>query len=425
MSSEVKTIFKVLLGTIALTVLISVFIELFNIFVVGMQLRQMSRMAARQACDLFTQETYKGRHDTNLNARKGTVVLDDILAPDGSTYVTGDFYEIGGPTTPINDTIRRNIWNDIYGMSQTHFKDFCDSNVNIFDSTNTTTPGTTTMKDEYTNLRCLYMLIDHGGPYDPLPTLNWNSSAANQLDYAMKSRANTYYDELYTAVNCGVPYLDETIVNRMYQYNLAILLMNGGQNLVQNDLIAQPDIAGWHNYNDASTIGATANTNYINYKGFKCYVDRAAMSNYEYTIFNFNGTVPNQLNNRFREYTNMSARTDNTGIAAGETQIGLVDTFGLDQEDNKKVTVVGITFNLPCNYVGITPIRKIFQWIMNYGGGNGVGGFNNAANGGAAAGPQAGDAIQWNETVQFLSSGGTHGNPALPNTGRLTYTLVR
>ena len=59
MSDGVKMVFKALLGTIAFIVLSSLCIELFNINITGMQIRQMTKMAAKQAAMLFTQENYK------------------------------------------------------------------------------------------------------------------------------------------------------------------------------------------------------------------------------------------------------------------------------------------------------------------------------------------------------------------------------
>ena len=56
---SVKSIFKILLGTIVIMISTSLFMELFNVSISGMQVKQMTRMAAKQACVLFTQETYK------------------------------------------------------------------------------------------------------------------------------------------------------------------------------------------------------------------------------------------------------------------------------------------------------------------------------------------------------------------------------
>ena len=449
MSDEVKGIFKVLLGTIAVIVFISVFTELFNISITGMQLRQMGRMAARQSIDLFTQETYKGNDDLtgNLADKQGMIAVPNIKDVYGNDYLTGNFYDINNAgATIVTYDMREEIWRSIYNSAD--FKNFCTGTgtmygtTKLYNTSHQTVPedlaGHGGMESEYENLKAVYLAANNGGtPFDLSSYhFGWDTDPndAAYKEYMLHANANTYYENMYTAVNCGVPYLDQDIVNRMYQYHLALLLTNGDYDSIQTEMFLDPDFVANHNWGSVDP-----NRQFINYKGFKVYAQDARMSNYDYTVFDLHGaTAGSALADKFEEYTNMKAKTSGmTGsIADGTATIGLVNSYsntGIDQRDNEKITVVGVTFTVPCSYIGITPIRRVFQWIMNYS----VGGYNQA--GAPTQGIKNSDARQWNETITDLVSGGTFGGidntrnmsggannmGYLPNSGRLTYTLVR
>ena len=74
---SVKTIFKVLIGTIVIIVLSSLTIEMFNISTTGLQVNQISRLSAKQAATLFSQETYK-----QIGEDGGAVNADNIRDSD-------------------------------------------------------------------------------------------------------------------------------------------------------------------------------------------------------------------------------------------------------------------------------------------------------------------------------------------------------
>ena len=112
MSDSVKMVFKSLLGTILFMVMTSVFIELFNINITGLQVRHMAKMAARQAAELFTQESYK------IDNGAGTIKASDIKNIDNGTYISGDFY---GNLTDMYE-----IYDSIYGKGS-QFEKWCNA----------------------------------------------------------------------------------------------------------------------------------------------------------------------------------------------------------------------------------------------------------------------------------------------------------
>lgn len=86
---EVKTVFKVLIGTIVLIVMGCLVVELFNVKVNSAKVRMQIDQASELALDYYSQETYK-----NLG-NGGTGNMPAILNCDGSVYVDGNFYPTG------------------------------------------------------------------------------------------------------------------------------------------------------------------------------------------------------------------------------------------------------------------------------------------------------------------------------------------
>ena len=96
----VKTIFKVLIGTIFMVVLTAVIIEMVNINLVGYQVNQLSRLSFKLACEYFSQETYK-REDAFLGN------MPPIKDKNGYEVITGTFYN-GETTNAVYDNLYKN-----------------------------------------------------------------------------------------------------------------------------------------------------------------------------------------------------------------------------------------------------------------------------------------------------------------------------
>lgn len=357
---SVKTIFKVLLGTVMLIVISSVMVELFNISITGMQIRQMTRMSARQACILFTQETYK------TDAKNGSANVQSIKNCDGGEYISGNFYP---------NTNAQNIWKSIY--TSNNFKNFCNNTVGL---------------DKYSDLILLQRAANSNGNVGLPSPPSWDASDSEIAEYNKATTAQLYFDNLYTTVNLGIPYMDDEIVNKMFRWNLAMILSNCTSDSIQMDEDG--------NY-------------FINYKGFRCYAQAAEITKYDYTVCDL-GTSEGRI--KFNNLTGMSA-----------SKVGSNAGLGLDgiESDNKCVTVVGIEYRMPVSYIGITRIKNIFNFVWN----NEVKGFNGDDAGITNKESWAEESLSQVGTnaggIQYLKSGGTFGNNTLPSTGRLIYTLVR
>jgi hypothetical protein len=351
---SVKTIFKVLISTMALLVLIPLAIELVNIFTVGMELKQMTKVAANQALSLYTQETYRTTSDgTGLAARmssfntksvkkdsSGNIVKDTdgniVIDTDSSgneksdTYVTGSFYGVGLSS-------EQEIYEKLY-IDSDAFNTFCTTNGT------STTPikigGTGGAQARTLNVKIKVVSgsgVSGNSMIDIFPQLKMlyygvtNQSDSISIDEydtdSAKAAALSYAENRYTPVNIGIAYFDPQVTNRMFQWNLAQLLSNTSDSNVQID---------------------DNGISYVNFNGFKCYVQDAYISGYTYYVFN------SQTDSALIEkYTNMKA--------SALTNIG---------GENNYIVVVGVDYAIPIAYEGITPIKRImnFAWTREVDG---------------------------------------------------------
>ena len=343
MSDSVKMVFKSLLGTILFMVMTSVFIELFNINITGLQVRHMAKMAARQAAELFTQESYK------IDNGAGTIKADDIKNIDGGTYISGEFY---GNLTDMYE-----IYDSIYGNGS-QFEKWCNaSDGSTFSVDRATyyikkTPRGSLI-NSYTNLKAMKIGVNR--EYNSYLTQankpNWEDDEESDKvkNWNLYSRGKAYYELCYTPINLGIPYLDSTITNRMYQWNLARLASNCDPDLIQTEAI--------HTYNDLYKDPYVNNKDYfINYKGFKIYADRAEITEYEYNVYDL---TKQEDRDAYRKLTN-------NRVNVGENSIHTNDkTSNKFEDEDNFVAVVSITYGVPVEYIGITPIRTIFNWVWN------------------------------------------------------------
>lgn len=348
----VKSIFKILIGTIVLMVGSSLIIELFNVSTSGLQINQTSKMAGRQACVLFTQESYKSHTDGGIVG--GAVESSNVYDINGALYVTGEFYTSDNPV---------DIYNSLYTSAA--FKDWMDTDDAVHIG-------------NWYNLKLIDKALNHPS------TLN---IPFGQPGYNEAMTAKLYKDVMMTPVNLGIPYLDEETLNKMFQWNLAQLLSNCNPNSIRIDEYGK---------------------SYVAFRGFRVYADMANISNIEYKTFDM--TIPsNKL--EFQKITNIDPDNLGFGIDAA-----LQSTVDISEDDRNRICSVGISYNIPMTYEGITPIKQIFNYVWD----TEVEGLN----GGSGRVTHQ----QWNDGLVNLESGGLYGNTAagvLPVPGKLIYYIIR
>ena len=355
MGSMVKTIFKVLAITMLVPPISFVLIEFFNVTLTSAELSRMTRMSAEKSCELFTQETYK------TEGGNGAANLRDLYDDEGNFYLTGNLYG-------SQDAVE--IWYNIYDSDE--FKTWCENAKN----NSTWRVGNTYGGEQYPweSLEALVQSVDgsygsvlNGGMPD------WNASQDEMDRYSLAMQAMTYRENMYSTANLGIPYLDKAITNKIFRWNLTEMLSNCDPSLIQTDEDGEM---------------------FVNYKGFACYTQQAQITNYTYKIYDLDDS------------STWDAFFKATGYKASELRQSTGD-------ERNRVCVVGIEFSVPVEYVGITPIKRMFNWVWQQE----VEGMNDYHRTEAP--------LQWTDDRESLTGGGINGNPTLPVSGQLTYTLVR
>lgn len=345
MDFSVKTIFKVLIGTIAVMVFSSLIIEYVNLTVVSLRLTNVTKVAARQSAVLFSQETYKRRASGG-----GAVELDNISALDGTMYVSGDIYPSSVPETMY----------DILYTNSSEYRSWLNTYGDYWDST---------------KIMKKYLF---GGvvslPSNPLDSV----AMQNYTDYLM---GKSYAEGMMTPLNIGVPYLDRATVDRMFKWNLTEILSDCG-----DESIIRADDAG---------------NNCIYFDGFRVYADLATITNIEYRVYNI--LDPDGADD-FNQMTGMDPSV-------------LIDNAGSDANERMNIMVVGIEYSVPVAFEGVTPIRRIAEFIWNY-----------EVEGITGEGGPGLTGEHWNDAIANLESGGFEGpgiHGGLPVPGKLIYYIVR
>lgn len=360
----VKGIFKVLLGTIIIMVVGSLVLEMINITTTSLQLTQISRIACRQSAVLFSQETYKDReYDSTAG---GSVNMDPLPAADGTTYVEGNFY--GEGKTPDE------IYKSLYTSSE--FKKWLKSSA--------------VAKGNWKSIDLINRALNEPGSLNvPFPTNVTAPNFESQMkEYNEAMTAKAYRDVMMTPLNMGVPYLDQATLQKIFRWNLTQMTSD-----CQPAAIRQDDNGAYCVY----------------YKGFRVYADLATITNLEYRVYDIDNAKDLQ---DFRELTSIDA----TNLGYDDSLIEYLGGYENDDE-RKRICVVGIEFNVPIAYEGITPVRSIFDWV-----------WDQEAKGLDGEQSRQGD-YSWNDTTADLNTGGfTRSTPepgVLPVPMTLIYYVVR
>ena len=393
MDKNVRFIFKVLLGTAAIVVIGALFIEFLNISLMSLQLQQMTKTAARQACVLFSQETYKERDNSGASA--GTINMDDLYASDGTFYLSGDFY-IGSTA----EEIYANMYD--YSSSSTldgpkQFKNFLKNTVK-----NDEAPG----GYNWYNIGLIYRYMNTQGSEGsiserftrtvmPDATSSTYLNSYGILDFALYNEhmneyteyalGKSYYETLVTPLNFGVPYLDKTTLQSMFRWNLTQILSN---------------------CNSAATEEDNLGEYYVGYSGYRVYANTAQITNLEYKVFDLNDSSDKL---KFENMTHI----DPDKLAFSDD----ITYMGTEDDERRRICVVGIEYSVEVGYSGVTWLSPLLNWVSGMSNGEGL--TRNAGEGGNFndKGTLEGGGLYGDTTA------GQNGILAVP--GKLIYYVVR
>lgn len=362
MSKEVRNIFLILIGTVVIILTSALFIEMVNINTSGMQVQQVAKLSCRQSLTLFAQETYKVR--TGENSTGGSINMNNLVDCNGNFYITGNFYGDGNATE---------IYNSIYNSS-----DFTDwvKNVSPYGEWDSIS-----LLDKRLNGT---FQITEPPVYETYVNTYGNDSLAydeyeKDMDlYSDYSTADGYVKTFMTPLNFGVPYLDKTITEKMFKWNLTQMFSN-----CSKDMIVVDD-------NGVQCIASN---------GFLIYASQAKITNINYRIFDLTNTSDAQ---DFMELTNINP--DNL-------KFDDIINFQGNDDERKRICIAGIDYSVPIAYQGITPLKRLYSFLWDYE----VNGLNNTSS----------NLQGYNSNAQVMQGGGYTGNSALPVPGKIIYYVVR
>ena len=371
----VKGIFKTLIGTVVIIVMTSVIIELFNINTSSYMINQYVRLSAEQTCALFTQETYKSTTGTS-----GSINGTNIYAADGTEYnkytasgASNDFSTFYASATNASSDPNL-IWDSLYTNNSYFQNELIKLRAAVVSDTSVKNFGDSAIATMYPELESLKYVAEGKAASRPTGVTELTLEQFWTLDEYHSSvvtynnwlRGHTYYEKNYTPVNIGIPYLDSTVVNKMFKWQSTKLLSNCNSALVQQ------------NENRASTNGVY--DKYVNFKGFAVYTRGAKLGTYSESTgawsdgFTYHACDLNTVQGRtdFQKYTGMSASEVAGTAVAGLSykQINEADITSRTKISNNVVMVVEVDYAVPVSYIGVTPIKEVFNYVMgtNYNG---------------------------------------------------------
>ncbi len=373
---SVKGIFKALIGTVLIIVVSSLIIEMINLTISALELTQISRIACRQAAVLFSQETYKDRGGS------GTISMANSLTENGSLYVSGEFYKELGSSP-------ESIYKSLY--TKTAFTDWLDSTPSNHSSKK--------MIEYWNNIRLIDLGLSQSSVKD-LGSINITDED-DMKEYTDSVTAKSYVDVMMTPLNMGVPYLDKDTTEKIFKWNLAQMTSNCDQSLIRDDP-------------SKSSLG-----NFVYYKGFRVFANDAKITGLEYKVYELNN--PSDL----AEFSSIT-HIDNAASLGFTYGGGYEDYIGSSEDERSNVCIVGINYDIPISYEGITPLRRLAEFVWGYD----VDGYVAQGSGDATDGHVRGDkGHYWNTTPIRMESGGFEGNNeakgVLPVPGKLIYYVVR
>lgn len=155
------------------------------------------------------------------------------------------------------------------------------------------------------------------------------------LTAAQKENGKTYAEEHMTPLNLGIPYLDDDTVEKIAAWNIANTLSEGKESLLHYETNSDGNLA-----------------KYVLYKGFRIY---PADIDVDVTNFEVYDVTERDQQIAFEQATNMD-------LAMFDQ---VIDDGGLIDDERRYVGVVDIQYTVPMEYVGVTPMRNIINFMAN------------------------------------------------------------
>ena len=302
---SIKGVFKTLIGTMLLIVFSSLFVEYINITATTTFMNGMMSRSVEKSCDYFAQETYKNDGATGD--------VSTIVDSKGTPFCSGTFYTGN----------KEQVYNSLYG-SDSAFADWYNS-----DYRQMKLQAGVGDKPMWLNLEIL------------AKGLNMNSGALTSGDTAL---GKSYVENMMSPLNLGIPYLDKETVTKIAQWNLTYNLSEGfNSRLHMNET---ENVSG-------NTVALRP---YVVYHGFRVFTKDLEINSIDYEVYDIRTAAGRE---EFKSATNMEAAQ----LYGGENKDDTAIIANLDER--AYIGVATINYTVPMQYVGVTPMRSIINFVQN------------------------------------------------------------
>lgn len=471
--SDVKYIFRWLIGTIVVMAVVSILIEYFNVLITSVQINNLSKTACYQACTLATQETWKqsntngtywgyrdamshGSANVTTGAQGGTLALPDIVYgereglgaySDGGSYN----YSSSGWHSPeyisgqlLSDSMTGTSWagmmsDDFYAklVNTPGIKD-AYSEFAMFDSA----------LNKYKNNGYKELKVDADNT-DFLTGVYTDASGNLVVDYSdfEEDYFNRHGAEMvnnqYTPCNFGIPYIAQYYTSAIFRWETGMIFSSGNMNNVHSEFKNARGSNFRFNNVDENMYGQGSGGHltivnplsqrgygYIGFKGFKIYAQDALIEDVSYEVYDLIDDEGNLLTSVAQQ---LEAKANIKVVSSSEAYNGYgiyvkptYSPYGTLWHDNAAVTLANVDYSIPITYEGITPIGGIVGYIQNHHVGDTKG--NTIGSGEGVTAQEVfenhGEILKGNSSIAKYSSKNAVAK-GVPSTGSVVFTLIR
>ncbi len=418
----VKTIFKVLIGSIVIPSCGFVLVESYNLMAVSNQIQNMEKVAAQEACEMVVQESYSRLvPPDSLTFENGTTYYnsrDNFMACMYKSVAPSQYGVLDGNKPPVYVQ----NWMEKYLMEPCNTTGF-GSVVTRFHGD---TDVSTNLSDLYYSGQLLCSAYGHTLANDWTTTLeaakitNWNSPNIDTLIQKNidVSRAYNYSNLYYTPANIGIPYIHSGAASSIFQYNLGALFSEYNPERMRDFYYSDTYSNTAAGSKKAGTLSAA--DSYVSYKGWQIYTNKSLLWVTNYDTYNL---LSDRGRKQFEEVTGMNGATILANIkpeykADGST---IMDPY--------YITVSHVNYVVPVRYEGVTPLKRVIAWLVNEKRVVGLGDDGNFDSGGSA--PTVSDKVdvdytdEYYENLNTVATKNASGEYNYPTSGELYFTLVR
>lgn len=326
MGNTVKFVFKTLIYAVLIMVFGSLAVEYANLSITSHSVRNAIETSVYNACNSFNQESYRSTSLENLSSEDGQIYMSgNVYGADESNFYQ-HFYS--GISQNSSGTYTGSINEEYYKyLTETEL-------VEKYDGSDS---NSSRVIDIYSDLNDFYSAYEYikntgGGDYSSYDDIDTRTEEFSKIMFGLNMMENQYTPMNLNAIYLGMDGTDSgnafRAVNNIFKWNVAQLWSNCSESMRHID-----------------------SRKYVQKDGWRIYTDEAVITEVKYYAYNVSNADALQkfskISNISSSYYSVNANTGGSG--------------------NQYVMAARISYEVPAQYVGITPWARILNWAMRIG----------------------------------------------------------